>query len=198
MVNVCYKLFSKILSNRLIVALPLLVGREQAGFVSDCGAFDNILAVQEVAYSIEVDRNGPSRTLIKSDIEKAYDILSWSAILAILTRMNFSDLWISWIRTCLNYSYFSIIINRTPSSWFSSSRGIRQGDPIFSYLFILVSPNLTSMLNFALRSNMIPVFDCNLQTNFNHLMFVNDLVLVSRALDVLLMISNYVFPSMLG
>lgn len=76
MVNVCYKLFSKILSNRLIVVLPLLVGLEQAGFVSDCGAFDNILVVQEVAYSIEVDRNGPSRMLINIDIEKAYNTLS--------------------------------------------------------------------------------------------------------------------------
>lgn len=95
--------------------------------------------------------------------------------------MNFPDLWISWIRTCLNFSSFSIIVNGTPSPWFSFSRGVRQGDPISSYLFILISQNLTSMLNFVFRSNMIPAFDCNLRSNFSHLMFADDLVLVSYA-----------------
>ena len=49
------------------------------------------------------------------------------------------------------------------------------------YLFILVSQNLTVILNFALRHHMIPSFNANLRHKFNHLMYVNDLILISHA-----------------
>lgn len=56
---------------------------EQVGFISDRCSFDNIIATQEVVHSMKYDINGPSRMLIKLDIEKAYDTLKWSAILTI-------------------------------------------------------------------------------------------------------------------
>lgn len=119
--------------------------------------------------------------LVKIDIEKAYDTLSWSAILATMTKMHFPPRWISWIKGCLSSVSLSIIINGQPTAWFLSSRGVRQGDPISPYLFILVSQNLTAMLNYALRNNMIPGFSCGLRQNFNHLMYADDLILVTIA-----------------
>lgn len=79
--NVNFKIISKILANRLRLVLPLLIGREQAGFVSDRCSFDNIIAVQEIVHSMENDTKNPPRMLIKLDIEKAYDTVNWSAIL---------------------------------------------------------------------------------------------------------------------
>lgn len=95
--------------------------------------------------------------------------------------MNFPNNWISRIKTFLNSSSFSLLINGILTPWFTSFRGVCQRDPISSYLFILISQNLTSMLNFALRHNLIPGFNSNNHYNFNHLMFVDDLVLVTRA-----------------
>lgn len=77
--------------------------------------------------------------LVKIDIEKTYDTLSWTAILATLAKMDFSNTWISWIKTCLNSISFSFIINDFSVPWISSSHGVLQGDPVSSYLFILVS-----------------------------------------------------------
>lgn len=151
--NVCFKIITKILTNRLQNILPNLIGKEQVGFVPGRCFFDNIITVQEVVHSIENDTSSPPRMIIKLDIEKAYDIINWSAILAILSKMNFPSIWISWITTCLYSSSFSILINGKPTPWFSSSRGIRQGDPMSSYLFILVSQTLTNMLNFGLHNN---------------------------------------------
>ncbi|XP_039120948.1 uncharacterized protein LOC120257557 [Dioscorea cayenensis subsp. rotundata] len=179
--NVCYKIITKILANRLKFVLPKLIGIEQAGFVSGHCPFDNIIALQEVVHSLENDRKDPPRMLIKIDVEKAYYTLSWSAILATLTKMNFPSIWISWIKTCISSTSFSFLINGQPSTWIKSTRGVRQGDPISSYLFILVSQNLTSMLNYALRHNLIPGFSKHLKYNFNHLMYVDDLVLITRA-----------------
>lgn len=73
------------------------------------------------------------------------------------------------------------MVNGIPYPWIKPSRGIRQGDTISSYLFILISQNLSSMLNFALRQNMIPGFNQNLNHNFNHLMYADDLILITRA-----------------
>lgn len=119
--------------------------------------------------------------LIKLDIEKTYDSLSWTAIFATLTRMNFPAHWINWIKVCFSTVSFAIMINKSPTNWFSSSRGLRQGDPLSPYLFILVAQNLTSMLNFLMANNMIPGFNSDLHRNFNHLMYADDLILITQA-----------------
>ncbi|XP_039145509.1 uncharacterized protein LOC120282722 [Dioscorea cayenensis subsp. rotundata] len=131
--------------------------------------FDNILTLQEVAHSIDNDAS-PLRMLIKLDIAKAYDTLSWSAILATLFKMGFLRRWISWIKTCICNVSYALLINKTHTSWFTASRGIRQGDPLSPYLFILVAQNLTTMLNYALSINA-----------FNHLMYADNIILVSNA-----------------
>lgn len=137
--------------------------------------FDNIIALQEIVHSLEKDFNNPPRMLVKIDIEKTYDTISQNAILATLIKMNFPDKWISQIKTYISSTSLSILVNGIPYPWIKPSRGIRQGDTISSYLFILISQNLSSMLNFALRQNMIPGFNQNLNHNFNHLMYADDL-----------------------
>lgn len=77
--------------------------------------------------------------------------------------------------------FFSFIVNGHHTSWIKSSRGVRQGDPISLLLFILVSQNLTTILNKALHLDMIHSFNENLSKNFNHLMFTDDLILVTKA-----------------
>lgn len=100
--------------------------------------------------------------LIKLDIGKVYDTLSWNAIFATLHRMKFPSVRISWISECIILASFSFLINKHPIDWISSSRGLRQGDPISSYLFILIAQNLTPMLNFAMRNHMITGFNPDL------------------------------------
>lgn len=95
--------------------------------------------------------------------------------------MKFPTIWLCWIQACIASSSFAFFINGIPSKFISTSRGIRQGDPLSSYLFILVSQNLTAILNHALEIGMLPGFDNRLSQNFNHLMHADDLILVSKA-----------------
>lgn len=95
--------------------------------------------------------------------------------------MNFPSIWINWIYPCISYVLFFFLNNKQPSSWISSSWGIRQGDPLSSYLFIIISQNFSAILNFSLNGQIIMCFNSNLNSNFNHLMYTDDLILISLA-----------------
>ncbi|XP_039135720.1 uncharacterized protein LOC120273142 [Dioscorea cayenensis subsp. rotundata] len=179
--NVCYKIVSKVLAARLKIVLPELIGPEHTGFLAGRSTVDNILVVQEIVHSMETDKTSPPRMLLKVDIEKAFDTINWNLILATLQRMCFPAIWIKWIESCLSSAFFSLLINGRPSRWITSSRGVRQGDPISPLLFILASQNLSAILNHALYINFIPGFDVRLTRNINHLMFADDLLIISKA-----------------
>ncbi|XP_039118053.1 uncharacterized protein LOC120253920 [Dioscorea cayenensis subsp. rotundata] len=140
-----------------------------------------IIAAQEIAHSLETEKDVPPRMICKIDIEKAFDNVEWPAIIATLQRMLFPENWITWISSYLNSASFSFLVNGHPTSWILSSRGVRQGDPISPLLFILVSQNLSAILNRALQLDMIHGFNQNLSKNFNHLLFADDLILITKA-----------------
>lgn len=101
--------------HRLKLAIPNLIGPEQNGFLSRHSTFDNIISAQEITHSIDIERNLPPRMITKIDIEKAFDIVDWKAIIAILQRMEFPKAWISWVKSCLSSASFSFLINGSPS-----------------------------------------------------------------------------------
>ena len=118
--------------------------------------------------------------LVEWNIANAYDMVEWKAVLATLHLMNFLTVWIDWVRTCISSASYSFLSNGQLSGWITRGRGLRQGE-LSLYLFLLVTRNLTAMLNHALCHNWIPGFDARLNQNFNHFMFADDFVNVSRA-----------------
>lgn len=107
--------------------------------------------------------------------------LGGKLFLATFSSIGIPPLWIAWVNTCLNSAKFSFLINFQPTPCISFSRGIRQGDPLSKYLFIIASHNLITILNKALGLELVPVVSPNLISNFNHLMYADDLLLVTRA-----------------
>lgn len=118
-----FKLISKISTNWLKRVISNLIGPEQNGFLAGKSFVDNILAIQQIANSLENDTHSMPRMMVKVDIKKAYDCLDCSAIIATLRKMNFPEIWVDWIRACLTSSSFSFLINVQPSLWIKACMG---------------------------------------------------------------------------
>ena len=93
--------------------------------------------------------------LYKLDIEKAYDDISWDFLLQILERMGFGRKWLIWISWCISMTSFSVLYNDSPTGLFWSSKGLRKGDPLSPYLFVIRMEALSCLLKRVVEDNFI-------------------------------------------
>ena len=86
---------------------------------------------------------------LKIDISKAYDRIEWNFLIEVLQSMGLSHIWQNLIFNCISIVSFSVLLNGSPYQKFYPQRGIRQGDPLSPYLFILYAEVFSGLLNKA-------------------------------------------------
>ena len=89
------------------------------------------------------------------DYEKAYDSVRWDFLLDMLQRLGFHNIWIRWVKGCLESSTISVLVNGSPTEEFKPSRGLRQGDPMAPFLFLVVVEGLAGLVRQATKQNML-------------------------------------------
>ena len=116
--------------------------------------------------------------LCKLDVEKAYDHVSWDFLMYMLQRCGFSEKWRKWVRYCISTVKFSILINGSPSDFFGSSRGLRQGDHLSPLLFDIVMEALSRMLDVVASARQFSGFSVGSTVGplvmVSHLLFADD------------------------
>ncbi|GLT44693.1 hypothetical protein SLA2020_185780 [Shorea laevis] len=117
-------------------------------------------------------------------MSKAFDRVEWLYLLAVMKALGFVERWISLIMGCVTSVQYNILLNGVDAGWIIPSRGLRQGDPLSPYLFILCAEGLTAMIKDAERRKMLHgVKICRHAPQISHLLFADDSCLFLRAIE---------------
>lgn len=135
LVHGVYKIVSKVLAERFKTALHSIISSKKRQI------FDGVLVANELIDSRI--RSGKPGLFCKIDFEKAFDHVNWDFLDEILEKMGFGTKWRSWVKYCVEYVRFSVIINGSAAGYIKSNKGIRQGDPLSPFLFLLVGEALS-------------------------------------------------------
>ncbi|GAU50504.1 hypothetical protein TSUD_409790 [Trifolium subterraneum] len=180
--NVVYKIITKVLVHRLRPILNTIIGPYQSSFLPGRGTSDNAIVLQEIIHFMRRSKRKKGYVAFKLDLEKAFDNVNWEFLKSCLHDFGFPDTTIQLIMHCVTSSNFSLLWNGNKMPHFKSSHGLRQGDPLSPYLFILCMEKLSIAINNAVQQgNWAPIHISDNGPRLSHLLFADDVLLFSKA-----------------
>ncbi|TYK04226.1 LINE-1 retrotransposable element ORF2 protein [Cucumis melo var. makuwa] len=166
---------AKALANRLKTTLPDTVAENQMTFIKGRQISNAILIANE---AIDTWKQRKTKGFVlKLDIEKALDKISWSFIDFMLAKKNFPIKWRKWINACISNIQYFILINGTPKGRIKAERGIRQSDPISPLIFVLAMDYLSRLLSHLEARRAIKRVSLSNNYNISHLLFADDVLI---------------------
>ncbi|GJT56130.1 RNA-directed DNA polymerase, eukaryota [Tanacetum coccineum] len=176
-----YKIIAKILANRLVGVLGDIVNEVQSAFIAERQILDGPFILNEVLQWCKLKKK--QSLIFKVDFEKAFDSIRWDFLDDILKKFGFGDKWCNWIQSCLRSSRGSIIINGSPTEEFYFQKGLKQGDPLSPFLFILVMESLHLSFQRVVDAGMFKGVQLNPSLNLSHMFYADDAVFVGQWCD---------------
>ena len=141
---------------------------------------NNVIITQELIYSLRKRKGKTRYMVVKIDLEKAYDHLEWSFIKMVLEHLEFPESMINLIMSCVSTSTTGLLYNGSKLDSFQPSRGIRQGDPISPYLFLLCMEFLgAQIISMCEDRRWDKVRASRSGPSFSHVFFADDFVRIS-------------------
>lgn len=181
--NVLYKIMAKVLANRIKEVLPGVIAENQSAFVAGRNITDNFLVAFEIIHHMRNKKGGQEGEIaLKLDVSKAYDRVDWSYLQQRMRSMGFCEGWIRWMMRCVTTVIYEFCFNGMTVGPIIPGRGLRQGDPLSPYLFLMCVEGLSNNLDRAAERGEIT--GCRISATapeVTHLLFADDSFLFFKA-----------------
>ncbi|XP_021839984.1 uncharacterized protein [Spinacia oleracea] len=180
--NVIYKCIAKCLTHRMRLVLPSLISDTHNAFVPGRLMSDECLVAHELmSYINRVKAKNKFCAVVKLDMNKAYDRVRWDFLFQALHEFGFPPYWVNIIRQCVTSVSYQVLVNGEPSRSFNPKCGLRQGNPLSPYLFVLCMEVLSALLRRAEQEHLIQgISVCRGASSISHLFFADDSLLFFR------------------
>lgn len=175
-----YKILAKILASRLRVCMNSIIAPNQFAFLPARNILDGAVIINEV---VDFAKKSKRKCLIfKVDFEKAYDSVNWNFLDYMMRRFGMNEKWRGWIKECVFRGDLSVLINGSPTEKVKIQKGLKQGDPLAPFLFLLVVEGLTGMVKKAGEIGIFKGFKVgNGGEEVSILQYADDTLLVGEA-----------------
>jgi hypothetical protein len=151
----------------------------QNAFLGGRRMVDNINLLQELLRHYERKRTS-LRGLIKIDFRKAFDSVQWIFLQHLLLLLGFPDIFVHLVMTCVETTSYSVAVNGELFGFFPGRCGVRQGDLLSPYLFIICMECLSRMLSLASQNPFFRFHPKCKTLGLSHLSFADDIILLCR------------------
>lgn len=148
--NILYKILAKFLSNRLKTIPPGIISENQSSFIPGRNITNNVHVAFEVIHHMRRKTGGHvGEIALKLDISKAYDKVDWDYLKHRMLSMGFYKKWINWVMRCVTSVSYEVCFNGEKVGPITPRRGLRQGYPLSSYLFLFCVERISNALDDA-------------------------------------------------
>ncbi|XP_019168052.1 PREDICTED: uncharacterized protein LOC109163801 [Ipomoea nil] len=181
--NVIYRIMAKVITARMKPLMENIISESQSAFISERLITDNILIAAEVGHYLNRKQCGLAGWgALKLNMAKAYDRMEWPFLESMLMALGFVDRWVRLLMMCVTTVSYNILINVSQIEQITPTRGLRQGDPLSPYLFIICAEGLSLLLQQAQAKGEI--HGCRVARgapSITHLFFADDSLLFFKA-----------------
>nr|GFB04796.1 RNA-directed DNA polymerase, eukaryota [Tanacetum cinerariifolium] len=160
----------------LAAVIPDIVSDTQSAFVANRNILDGPFILNEIINWCK--RKNKQALIFKVDFAKAYDSVRWDYLLDVLIAFGFGPNWCKWIRGIFSPAMASILVNGSPTFEFPFYCGLKQGDPLAPFLFILIMESLHISVSKAVNEGVFKGLSIHGSDPISHLFYANDAVFI--------------------
>nr|GEZ89394.1 RNA-directed DNA polymerase, eukaryota, reverse transcriptase zinc-binding domain protein [Tanacetum cinerariifolium] len=171
-----YKIITKILSKRLSLVISDLITDVQSAFVTNRQILDGPFILNELLSWCKHKKM--KAMFFKVDFEKAFDSIRWDYLDDVVMMFGFDIKWRGWISGCLKSAMGSVLVNGNPTTEFQFHKGLKQGDPLSPFLFILVTESLHLSFRRVMDAGLFSGISINNSLTISNLFYADDVVFV--------------------